>query len=101
MDANKMNNLIYDLHKVAIDFDRYEHGLPIHTESEMQTMRNVIESYTSDNVQTSTDKSEKMRAVLQKLVDSFPEFETDEPIAGSDAVDTLCGMWDEIKEAIK
>lgn len=101
MDAQSIDNLIYELHKIATDFDRYEHGLPIHTDYEMNAMRNAIQQATSDNVQSSTDKSEKMRAVLQKLVDSFPEFETDEPISGSDAVDTLCGMWDEIKDALK
>lgn len=46
-------------------------------------------------------KSPKMLAVLKKLVASFPEMDTDEPINGADAVDTLCAMWDEIKDAIK
>jgi hypothetical protein len=45
------------------------------------------------------ESAEKAKAVLQKLVESFPEMDTDAPINGSDAVDVLCSLWDEIKEA--
>lgn len=47
------------------------------------------------------EQRDKMRQVLLKLIDAFPEMETDEPINGSDAVDVLCQLWSEIKEAVK
>lgn len=51
-------------------------------------------------VATLLERKTKMERVLRKLIDEFPEMETDEPINGSDAVDVLCSMWDEIKEAV-
>jgi len=101
MDTQKIDNLIHQLDSIARSYDGYEYGLPTHHDHTMIEMENAIKHAFPDNVQTSTDKSEKMRAVLEKLVASFPEMDTDEPIAGSDAVDILCGMWDEIKDAIK
>lgn len=47
-------------------------------------------------------REDKMRMVLYKLIDSLPELDSeDEPLEGSEAVDILCQLWDEIKEAVK
>lgn len=48
------------------------------------------------------EKTKRMKTVLEKLVDSLPELnDEDTPLEGSQAVDVLCGLWDEIKEALK
>jgi len=46
--------------------------------------------------------AEKMQTVLHKLIDCLPELDSeDEPLDGSEAVDVLAQLWDEIKESIK
>ena len=38
-------------------------------------------------------EEDRARALLQDLVEAFPEFETDEPIVGSSAVDILSAFY--------
>lgn len=47
-------------------------------------------------------REEKMRSVLYKLIDSLPELDSeDEPLEGSEAVNILSQLWEEIKESVK
>ena len=43
-----------------------------------------------------------MREVIEKLIESLPELNDEEtPLDGSQAVDVLCGLWEELKESVQ
>jgi len=47
-------------------------------------------------------RTKQMRVILEKLVHQLPEMdEEDTPLDGSQAVDVLCNVWQEIKEVLK
>lgn len=56
IDTNKIENLLWELHRIATDYDNYEHGLPMYTEYELTAMKNAVRKFIADNVQTDINK---------------------------------------------
>lgn len=50
---------------------------------------------------TKETREAKMERVLKRIVETFPEMDTDEEMSGSETISALCEIWPEIKEALK
>jgi len=89
---------VYDLGRYF--HDQNDDSLGLHWSFLVDTANGEVLNGTYNSMLVNM-KEQKMETVINKVIEAFPEMDTDEPIEGSEAVDTICQLWDELKESVK